>query len=79
MLRGTTAERGSPSRARARPVAPPFAGDVPQVLAIVEWDEGPHFSTEMVNVAPGDLAELNAIPAPEGTRYPEAMMGNVNR
>jgi uncharacterized OB-fold protein len=39
-----------------RPVAPPFADDVPQVLAIVEWDEGPHFSTEIVNAAPGDLA-----------------------
>ena len=26
-----------------------------------------------------DLRELDAIPAPEGSRYPEAMMGNVNR
>ena len=32
-----------------------------------------------VVLSDGDLAELDAIPAPEGTRYPEAMMGNVNR
>ena len=38
-----------------RPVAPQFAGDVPQLLAIVQWDEGPRFSTEMVNVDPADL------------------------
>ena len=35
-----------------RPVGPPFADAVPQLLAIVEWDEGPRFSTELVNVAP---------------------------
>ena len=28
-----------------RPVAPHFADAVPQILAIVEWDEGPRFST----------------------------------
>ena len=33
-----------------RPVSPHFADAVPQLLAIVEWDEGPRFSTEMVNV-----------------------------
>lgn len=32
-----------------RPVAPMFADAVPQILAIVEWDEGPRFSTEIVN------------------------------
>ena len=26
-----------------------------ELLAIVEWDEGPRFSTEMVNVDPADL------------------------
>lgn len=31
-----------------RPVSPHFADAVPQLLAIVEWDEGPRFSTEMV-------------------------------
>jgi uncharacterized OB-fold protein len=42
-----------------RPVSPHFAGAVPQLLAIVEWDEGPRFSTEMVlpadRVDAGDL------------------------
>jgi uncharacterized protein len=38
-----------------RPVGPHFADAVPQLLAIVEWDEGPRFSTEMVNVDPVDL------------------------
>ena len=32
-----------------------------------------------VSLTPDDLRELNAIPAPEGPRYPEAMMGNLNR
>jgi uncharacterized protein len=39
-----------------RPVGPHFADAVPQLLAIVEWDEGPRFSTEIVNAAPEDLA-----------------------
>ena len=34
----------------------PVADAVPQLLAIVEWDEGPRFSTELVNVDPSDLA-----------------------
>jgi uncharacterized protein len=38
-----------------RPTAPPWAGSLPQLLAIVEWDEGPRLSTEMVNVRPDDL------------------------
>jgi uncharacterized protein len=38
-----------------RPVSPHFADAVPQLLAIVEWDEGPRFSTEMVNIDPGEL------------------------
>ncbi|MET0900570.1 MAG: OB-fold domain-containing protein [Mycobacterium sp.] len=38
-----------------RPVSPHFAADVPQLLAVVQWDEGPRFSTEMVNVDPADL------------------------
>ncbi|CAN5532856.1 hypothetical protein BH10ACT9_BH10ACT9_42660 [soil metagenome] len=28
-----------------RPVSPHFAADVPQLLAVVQWDEGPRFST----------------------------------
>jgi len=38
-----------------RPTAPPWAGQLPQVLAVVEWDEGPRFSTELVDIAPGDI------------------------
>ena len=38
-----------------RPVSPHFADAVPQLLAIVEWDEGPRFSTEIVNVDPARL------------------------
>jgi uncharacterized protein len=28
---------------------------VPQILAVVEWDAGPRFSTELVGVDPGDV------------------------
>jgi uncharacterized OB-fold protein len=35
-----------------RPTAPPWADSVPQLLAIVELDEGPRLSTELVNVEP---------------------------
>lgn len=38
-----------------RPVGPHFADAVPQLLAIVQWDEGPRFSTEMVDMAAHDL------------------------
>lgn len=38
-----------------RPVAPMFADAVPQVLAIVQWDEGPRISTEIVDVDPYSL------------------------
>ncbi len=38
-----------------RPVAPQFADAVPHLLAIVEWDEGPRFATELVDVAPEEL------------------------
>ena len=38
-----------------RPTAPPWADSLPQLLAVVEWDEGPRLSTEMVNVDPADL------------------------
>jgi len=33
-----------------RPTAPFFADDVPQFLAVVEWDVGPRFTTELVGV-----------------------------
>lgn len=38
-----------------RPTAPPWAGSVPQLLAIVELDEGPRMSTELVDVDPASL------------------------
>ena len=38
-----------------RPTAPPWADAVPQLLAVVEWDEGPRFSTELVGVDPADI------------------------
>jgi uncharacterized OB-fold protein len=39
-----------------RPVHPSFAGDVPQILAIVQWDEGPRVSTEMIVDDPSALS-----------------------
>ena len=38
-----------------RPVAAHFAADVPHVLAVVQWDEGPRFATEIVNAAPDQV------------------------
>lgn len=38
-----------------RPTAPPWSGSVPQLLAIVELDEGPRMSTEMTDVDPAAL------------------------
>ena len=38
-----------------RPTAPPWADAVPQLLAVVEWDEGPRLSTELVDVDPADI------------------------
>src|SRR5688500_778611 len=39
-----------------RRVGPHCAGAVPQMPAIVEWDEGPRFSTEIVDVEPDELS-----------------------
>jgi uncharacterized OB-fold protein len=38
-----------------RPTAPFFADALPQLLAVVEWDEGPRVSTEIVNADPAGL------------------------
>ncbi len=38
-----------------RPTAPPWVDAVPQLLAVVEWDEGPRVSTELVGVEPADI------------------------
>lgn len=54
-----------------RPVAPHFADEVPQLLAVVQWDEGPRFSTEIVNAEPADL-EVGMRLAPVFFDYPDA-------
>ena len=56
-----------------RPVSPHFADAVPQLLAIVEWAEGPRFSTEIVLPADRDPAELRiGMPVrPVFVDYPE--------
>jgi uncharacterized protein len=38
-----------------RPTGPPWADAVPQILAVVQWDAGPRFSTELVDVHPSDV------------------------
>lgn len=38
-----------------RAVAPHFAEHVPQLLAVVQWGEGPRFATEIVNAEPTQL------------------------
>ena len=38
-----------------RPTAPFWADQVPQLLAVVQWDEGPRLTTELVNVDPDDI------------------------
>jgi uncharacterized protein len=35
-----------------RPTAPAFADETPQLIAVVELDEGPRLTTTLVNVAP---------------------------
>ncbi|BBZ44242.1 Zn-ribbon domain-containing OB-fold protein [Mycobacterium parmense] len=35
-----------------RPTGPPWAGALPQLLAVVQWDAGPRISTELVDVDP---------------------------
>ena len=39
-----------------RPTAPPWSDDVPQLIAVVELDEGPRLTTELVNVEPDAIA-----------------------
>lgn len=54
-----------------RPVSPHFVDDVPQILAVVEWDEGPRFSTEIVTAAPNRL-RVGMPVRPVFTDHPEA-------
>ena len=53
-----------------RPVSPHFVDDVPQILAVVQWDEGPRFSTEIVNAAP-DAIHVGMRVQPVFTDYPD--------
>lgn len=39
-----------------RPTAPPWANELPQLLAVVQFDEGPHITTELLNVEPDKIA-----------------------
>ncbi|OBH80752.1 Zn-ribbon domain-containing OB-fold protein [Mycobacterium scrofulaceum] len=38
-----------------RPTGPPWADALPQLLAVVQWDTGGKFSTELVDVDPADV------------------------
>jgi uncharacterized OB-fold protein len=38
-----------------KPTGPPWADSVPQLLGVVELDEGPRLTTELVNVDPDDV------------------------
>jgi uncharacterized OB-fold protein len=38
-----------------RPTAPPFADEVPQIIAVVELGAGPHVTTTLVGVAAEDV------------------------
>ncbi len=56
-----------------RAVSPHFVDDVPQILAVVQWDEGPHFSTEIVNAGPEAL-RVGMRVRPVFTDYPDALV-----
>jgi len=38
-----------------RPTAPPWADSLPQLLAVVELDEGPRMTTELMNIEPEQI------------------------
>ena len=38
-----------------RPTSPDFTGEEPQIIAVVELDEGPRLTTTLVNVAEGEI------------------------
>lgn len=54
-----------------RPVAPQFADAVPQLLGVVQWDEGPRLATELVDVDPAQLRVGMAM-SPVFVDHPEA-------
>ena len=44
-----------PNVSERRPTGPPWVDATPQLPAVVQWDAGPRFSTELVDVDPGDI------------------------
>ena len=38
-----------------RPTSPDFAGEEPQIIAVIELDEGPRLTTTLVDVAEGEI------------------------
>ncbi|WP_449372627.1 Zn-ribbon domain-containing OB-fold protein [Arthrobacter psychrolactophilus] len=54
-----------------RPPAPHFANEGTLVLAVVQWDEGPKFSTELVNIAAEDV-QVGMRVKPVFCDYPDA-------
>ncbi|WP_395306992.1 OB-fold domain-containing protein [Mycobacterium sp. AMU20-3851] len=57
--------------AAQRPVAPQFADAVPQLLAVVQWQEGPRLATELVDIDPDELRIGMAL-TPVFVEHPEA-------
>lgn len=53
-----------------RPTAPPWSDALPQFLAVVQWDEGPRISTELVDVGASELSVGMRV-APVFCDYPE--------
>ncbi|NLT29108.1 MAG: acyl dehydratase [Propionibacterium sp.] len=55
--------------AAERPVAPPWADAVHHLPAVVEWDEGPRVSTELIDVDPAEVRigmRVEPVFCPEG-------------
>jgi len=53
-----------------RPTAPEWQDSLPQLLAVVEWDEGPRVSTELVDVGP-DAIRVGMRVVPVFCDYPD--------
>ena len=53
------------------PTAPPWADDVPQLLAVIELDEGPRLTSELVNSTPENI-EVGARVRPVFCDVPDA-------
>jgi len=58
-----------------RPTAPQFADDLPQLIAVIELDEGVRLNTVMVNVEIDDLAVGMRVKPVFHAERPEADLG----